>query len=716
MPAPNWHPLVELREQLKLNLEALEGRDAELTARLRAIDAPDCFISGDVNRIILGRARVGAPAGEPASAGGSKTQIHPLPNPVSPAHAHQIASKLFPELKCSDPTLVAGLDHGWLWQKLYDLETHCPRTPGHRPPLYFLARELERLWAVLHFHDWAKLLADPRVRLFAGADAVEQATRSLAQNPLVPWPKFSVTVDPTIWPAGSGIDCMLRDAHESVSPRMNQLTRQLNALDATIDPLQLASRFSGGTLRVLGITSRFTTFLQYSMRDWLAAFESLGHETLLLIEQADHELVNPLEFASISADFRPDLILMIDHYRGEFTGLPQRVPCVMWVQDRLPNIYRAQAGAAQKEMDFVIGYGRQECALSHGYPAERFMPAMVGFNEKRFARRELGASEIEQFTCDVSFVSHASTPPEVLVQNEIQKTNSPEAANFLRDMFDRLRAIYDAGSFVTEAGHVQRIIREAMRENGIETSSFGALSDFVLQRVNNALFRQQAVGWLADMDVRLHLYGRGWENHPRFRQSARGVADNERQLSAIYQASAINMQITPFGAVHQRLCDGLAAGGFFLLRHCTGDTCDRIYQDLWNWVEQNDIRTGQQLFKQAPPQVRAMLDEIIRLTGDDIDAIPDRFFFGLDELAACGFARSASTLWNDEYERVSFSTQCELEARVKHFLSHADERREIADSMRQRALECMSYRGITSRMLRFIAENLARSRVVQAAA
>src|SRR6185369_4304331 len=206
----------------------------------------------------------------------------------------------------------------------------------------------------------------------------------------------------------------------------------------------------------------------------------------------------------------------------------------------------------------------------------------------------------------------------------------------------------------------------------------------------------------ADMGVRLHLYGRGWESHPRFRHFARGIADNERQLSAICQASAINMQITPFGAVHQRLCDGLSAGGFFLLRHCTGDTCDRIYQQLWSWVEQNDIRTGQQLFKQAPPHVRAMLDEIIRLTGDDIDAIPDRFFFGLDELAACGFARSASTLWRDEYDRVTFSTRAELQSRVTHFLSHAEERLELTASMRERALECMSYRGITQRMLRFI--------------
>ncbi len=694
MSSTNWHPLRELREQLAMNLAALSQRDAELAARLAAIATENYVIAGDVNRIVLGRRD-------------AKGNVVALPNPVAPAAAVEIAARLFPSGACTDSALIAGLDHGWLWQKVYDLDVSCPRTPGHRPPLYFLSRDVERLWAVLHFHDWSKLLSDPRTRLFAGEDAVAQATRSLSDNPRIPWPKFCVTIDPAIWPAGSNIDTMLRDANAIVAPRMNLLMRNLQALDAAVDPDELASRFTRGKLRVLGITSRFTTFLQYSMRDWLAAFDAMGHETRLLIEQADHELVNPLEFAQISSDFRPDLILMIDHYRGEFTGLPSRVPCVMWVQDRLPNIYRPAAGAAQREHDFVIGYGRQECVLSHGYPADRFMPAMVGFNENRFSSRELSASEIDRFGCDVSFVSHASETPESLIQTQIDKSRTPEARKFLGDILDRLRAIYDSGGFVTEAGKIKQIIGAAMKENGIETTDFGALLDFVVQRVNNALFRQQAVGWLVDMGLRLNLYGRGWQTHPRFKQFARGVADNEQQLCAIYRASAINMQITPFGAVHQRLCDGLAAGGFFLLRHVTGDACDRILQRIWRWAVEHDIRSGEQLFRQASPHVQDLLDETVRITGDDIESIADRFFFGLEEVATGGFTRSASTLWPNEYERVSFATREDLESQVKHFLANPEARREIAGSMRARALEHMSYGGITRRMLRFIAERLS---------
>jgi hypothetical protein len=210
------------------------------------------------------------------------------------------------------------------------------------------------------------------------------------------------------------------------------------------------------------------------------------------------------------------------------------------------------------------------------------------------------------------------------------------------------------------------------------------------------------------MDVNLHLWGRGWEEHPRLKRFARGVADNERQLSAIYRASTINLQVTPFGAVHQRLFDGLSAGGFFLLRHCTGDACDLIYRDMWRWCENAGIRSGEQFFREATPHVREMIERIVELTGDDPSQIADTFFLGLEEMASAGFTRSPATLWPDECDRVSFSTRDELRARVKQFLAAPDRRQAIASSMRATVLSCMTYKGVTRRMLSFIANDMLR--------
>jgi hypothetical protein len=72
-----------------------------------------------------------------------------LPNVVPAAAAAQIATRLFPSGKCTEPVVVAGLDQGWLWSTLYNLEIHTPAAPGHTPPLYFLTPDLEKLWIVL---------------------------------------------------------------------------------------------------------------------------------------------------------------------------------------------------------------------------------------------------------------------------------------------------------------------------------------------------------------------------------------------------------------------------------------------------------------------------------------------------------------------------------------------------------------------------------------
>jgi hypothetical protein len=387
----------------------------------------------------------------------------------------------------------------------------------------------------------------------------------------------------------------------------------------------------------------------------------------------------------------------------------------MWVQDRLPNIFRASAGAAQKRADYALGYGRQECIVSHGYPRERFIPAMVGFNENRFAARELSRDELDRYACDVSFVSHASTPPEVLVQREIDKTPLPEGKRFLADVLERFRAIYDGGGYVSEGGQIRKIIRESMTTGGIETSDLSGLLDFFIQKVNNAFFRQQALAWLSEMDVNLHLWGRGWDEHPRFKRFARGIADNEKQLGAIYQASSINLQVTPFGAVHQRLFDGLSAGGFFLLRHCTGDDCDPIYRKMWEWCEEAGIGSGPQFFAQAPEHVREMIAKITDLTAEDPSTIPDTFFLGLEEAAAAGFTRSAATLFA-EYKGISFRNRAELQSRVSYFLLNPEHRRQIAQSMRARVIDSMTYKAITSRLLRFISADLSAQLAARAAA
>src|SRR5207302_998289 len=155
-------------------------------------------------------------------------------------------------------------------------------------------------------------------------------------------------------------------------------------------------------------------------------------------EPDDHVMLGSTGYAQGILDFKPELILSIDHYRAELGKLPESIPCVMWVQDRLPNIFSSAGGAAQTRKDYVMGFGRLHLSSRHGYPIDRFMSCTIGINDQKYARQELTASDMAKYGCDVSYVSHASTPGDVLLKAQWEKNPTPENKRLFWDFYDRM--------------------------------------------------------------------------------------------------------------------------------------------------------------------------------------------------------------------------------------------------------------------------------------
>jgi hypothetical protein len=634
---------------------------------------------------------------------------------VSPDAARQVVRKLCPKGACTDSILVAGIDHGWLWGMLYDLPVSAPMRAGYRPPLWFVARTIGELWAAMHLHDWRRMLADPRLQLFVGQNAMDQARRAMLANPAVAVPRVSVTLDAGIWPGGMNLDVLSGSVNSDLRRRLEGATRVLGAIYGHAPQAEPLNSARG--LRVMGITARYTTFLQHSMRDWLAAFEGMGHVTRLVIEESDHEQLNSLSLAEACVEFRPDLILLIDHYRAELGGLPENVPCVMWLQDYLPNLFRPEAGAAQGPFDYVVGYNRTECTTRFGYPFARFMPAMVAVNERRFAPAELSEDEPRRYECDVCFVSHASKPADAFVTEQIAQ-NGPQVKPLLVDAFERLKGIYDEGLCISHPLHVRMVIDEAMAATriGLSADSARRLADLFTHRINNALLRHQMIDWAAEMGVNIHLYGNGWERHPRFARFARGPADNATELRKIYGAARIGLQATPHGAVHQRLLEGLAAGGFFLIRYVPGDVIERIYQPLWDWCTGEGIESDDQIRARATPEVREMLEQLRRTLGIDPFGLGMRLIDDLRTGADTGWARSAGSVWPLEYDPVAFDSRGMLQEKIAKYLGDEGERRRLAEAMRSVVVERLTYRAVNERLLEFVGADLAKRTVAMEAA
>lgn len=607
------------------------------------------------------------------------------------------------------PTLIAGLDDGRLEAELLSTQCRHPALPGFRPPVYLLCSQLAQLKAVLEHRDWQSVLNDPRFLLFVGLDCAAQFQHALKSNPRLPFPRFCLNVEPNILPGNISLDDFLAPVQTFLNQRCAELISQFPKIYCGL----AAKAASSPRLKILGLTSRFTTFLQHSMRDWLSAMRKLGHETRLLIEDADHEVLNTLCHAQAIVDFRPDLILLIDHYRAEFPGLPKEIPAVMWVQDMLPNILNPAAGPKQSPLDFCIGYGRLRCVADYGYPEERFMPAVVGVNEQRFAPKAHG--QAVGLECDICYVGHTGPVPEKIVRDQIEK--SPNAAKLFWNIYERLANIYAYAGFISDPLHIEQLVRQSLAALNLSVppTDFQSIASFFSHQVNYAFFRHQALQWLLDLDLNIHLYGRGWEIHPTLSRFAKGVADNQKQLAAIYQSAKINLQITPHGIVHQRLFEGLCAGGFFLVRHRPGDVVEKIHQPLWKFCVENNIRNDAELKQRATPEAKNLLDQLQRCIGLDPFARGFELLADLRLSADSGFAQSAATLWPGQYDQIAFASSNELRDKVHHYLANPDQRRSISTAMQRIVLDRMTYTATSKRMLEFIQKNL-RSQELKAAA
>jgi hypothetical protein len=236
-------------------------------------------------------------------------------------------------------------------------------------------------------------------------------------------------------------------------------------------------------------------------------------------------------------------------------------------------------------------------------------------NDCRFTVPVDHISETAKYNCDVCFVSHASTSAESLLQGYLAQADSKFAVRFWTHLFESLKQIYNDGKSITNPLLLRRMIDQSIAQTKVTISPDQIrMIEFVFgTQINNAFFRHQSLQWLADAGVNLHLYGKGWEKHSTLAPFARGPADNATQLASIYRSSKINLHISPHGAVHQRVMEGSASGGFFMLRYCAGDMTERFYKIIWDFCKANQITTDVELQKSKPPEIQPAMDGVFEI-------------------------------------------------------------------------------------------------------
>lgn len=625
-----------------------------------------------------------------------------------------------PKVVFQPPYLVTHDHHGLLFLKVFAATERMFLT--YSPRIYVVEPDAATLGLALWLAEDISPWCHERVTISAGPQADQELRNHLLSHQDRQTPDYCVKMPFASEEAVRPILEALRDATVGNNEVALGCAERLRAHYGGLGADHWARRFVEADqkpLRILGLTSRFTTVLQYSMRDLRKAFERLGHTFETLIEPTDYDQPTAADWGRRIEAFRPDLIVVIDHQRTEYAQvIPPDVPYVCWVQDYLPHLTTEAAGRSMGPLDFYVAPDPDELARFYAYPRGRGLCRTLATNDRLYRAAPLPDEALQRHRCDFSFVSNHSTTPEAFHRKYLESyRHDPAAVQFIDALFDRMRrtaADDSAGTGFVTAG---RLIGQTQAALGIAPGSVELRSHLCrtyIHPLSELFFRQSALEWVADYCDRtgrtLRLYGRGWEDHPRLAPYARGVIENGEPLRAIYQATTVNLQIIGSGAIHQRLLDGVAAGGFFLIRRAS---IDRVHEDcarLLAMVEELGIEAGRDYPCEDHPKLAQTVEALtvilgarppssaVTLSPEDLQTVRQALDAGPRRFAAAVFA---------DYEQVSFGSRGEFEAAADRYLNDPEARRRVAAAMRNVVVSRYSYDALANDLLAFLRDRLS---------
>jgi len=548
------------------NLRILREHYPSLAARIEAMPGKEMFVIGK------------AQDGSAAYAMRHNGRMVPLTDPIAPqAKIQRQADEQAAQLKnYTRPLFILGLHPGNELLSLFnvcedDPVPHCPQ------PIWVCIDSTPCFYGFLHTWDVTKIIASKRVRFFWYEELPLQV------NWLHKHPEF-----PHVFTLISGasdvtLNKVLPPLAQLIKER-DHLTEKLHAENTTyydaLSDVQLAELVSGKGSRkprLMMPTCSWSTFIQHSTRDTCAAFRAQGWDVSELNMQA---MLTPYYLTKEIHSFKPDVFLFIDHMRYEAEEVyPNNLLFITWIQDEMDHLFCSKAGesitryAQHTKRDLVIGYTNQELTKLYGYPKERLVSVKIMADTHIFHPVTLSEKQKTQYDCDLAFMSNVSTSTEQLVEQQI--VPAVEKWGMSREtvckIHDFLQREYRQGKTYCDRARFLKTLHQFDEFSSLFNSLKKEQEEDQLLRLfywklNDTLYRHTVLEWAADAGLNLHLYGHGWEGHPRLHSYARGKLEHGLELNAAYQGAGVNLHLNITQGMHQRVWEILAAGATLVFR------------------------------------------------------------------------------------------------------------------------------------------------------
>ncbi|MCC6322139.1 MAG: hypothetical protein IT438_11970 [Phycisphaerales bacterium] len=487
------------------------------------------------------------------------------------------------------PYILEGIDPPWLVSRV--LRETPVAADGYQARVTIVQEDVLELLDGLAQVDLADVLGDPRVRVIVGPGAGQNLRDDLLSrlDRQLTGPGLSMSTVRT--KAQPGVEACLQTALRAQAEEQRRLLARVQATYAGRDAAWWRDRLGNSLahrspLNILIPTCRFSTYIKHAAADLAAAFEGMGHRARVLIEPDDHAHLSDVGYLRTIAGFEPDLVVMINYARANINGLPKptgtaqppaihpNIPYVMWLQDAMPHQLDARVGASMGPLDFIAGNLREECFQRFGYPRSRSLDATIVASGRKFHDRAPSPALRDRHTCDLAYVSHHSETPRAMHE---RKRREAASNPLLVDLIDRIlpgiKPIADDPLREPISTRLRALIAASLRDRGGDhgnESLIAQLMHMYAMPMADRILRHRTLEWAAEIcsrrNWRLHLYGRGWENHPMLASHARGELAHDEDLRASYHCAAAHLQVSAHTVIHQRIIECALSGGLPIMR------------------------------------------------------------------------------------------------------------------------------------------------------
>ena len=551
------------------NLEILDKRFPSLAQKILQVNSVDIEVTNaqDNGHCYAIRTETG--------------QWAPITNPINPIEKATEAIKSMEArlLNGMSPAVIVGLAPGYELEIVHNHFKSQNETHGYPfRRIYVLIQSAAALVAWLKAQDRSEILNNKQVEFYWHDETpkiIEQCESDWRRSHHF-IPMTSLDDDTATHILKSLEQFYIKRKNEADVLLSNLEEYYSNISDEVLDTIidQKAARKP----RLMMPTHSSSTVVQYSTRDTLDLFENEGWEVMEM--KADTEITHWSMIKQLH-NFKPDIVISINHLRTEEKEqcYPDNLMFITWIQDTISTINNSDIAKEWNKMvnskslkrDKIIGYVKQ--IRQYGYQEDRLNECPMVVNPKIFKKYELNEEEIKKYSCDICFASNASKTTEQVIEDDLLPSLKKYGVDktLLEEVSQSLWQHYRSDKTCINYQELEELLRLSPQFNQIYCVLKASEKDIIIQkifwRLNDVIYRHIVLEWIDDIgDIKLNLYGKGWEKHPRFYKYAKGVVEHGPELSKAYQAAKYCLHLNSTEGGHQRIMEIFLSSNLFLLR------------------------------------------------------------------------------------------------------------------------------------------------------